>query len=139
MELVVTSPFGCSRPGVRHSDDGGMELHGSLAAPIPVPESPRYVAWEYEEIGRALPPYTACMQQLYEDRAANPRKVVDRIVVRDISGRHHVFYFDVSASRNAEREKLERAWKDREAGRPIDPEIEKEFQRAIRLQKRGFP
>ncbi len=139
MELVVTAPFGCRCKEVDHDSDLGMELHGSLENPVPVGDvrENRYVKWEYEAMDRLLPPYNRCLQQLFEDKDASPRRAVDRLVVRDISGKHHAFYFDISVPLNARHERYEQAWKDREAGLPIDPRIEADFQKAIAAQKRN--
>jgi len=139
MELVVSAPFGCTNNNIRHETDELKELHGSLEKPIPVPEmrEHRYVAWEYEEIGRQVVPFNKCFQQLFEDKEVSPRKVVDRVVVRDIGGQHHVFYFDVSIQSNAELVKYEQAFKDYEAGKPIDPQRKIYIEKAIAAQKKN--
>lgn len=138
MELVCSAPFGCTNKNIRHETDDLKELHGSMEKPIPVGEvGEKYVAWEYAFIDKALPPYHKCFQQLFEDKEASPRKCVDRVVVRDVAGRHHVFYFDISVPMNARSVKYEQAWKDYEAGKPIDPRIKADFEKAIAAQKKN--
>jgi hypothetical protein len=139
MELVVSAPFGCSSHGVPHEDDEGKELHGSMDKPIPVDDTRagHYVKWEYEHMGRVLPPFNRCYQQLFEDREKSPRVSVDRLVVRDISGKHHVFYFDVSIPINTDLQEMEKAWKDYQAGKPIDPKRRAMFEKALDMQKRN--
>lgn len=139
MELVVSAPFGCPNKNVRHESDNVKELHGSLEKPIPVPEmsEDKYVAWEYEEIGRQVVPFNKCFQQLFQDEKELPRKAVDRIVVRDAGGRHHVFYFDISVQSNAARAQFEQAVKDYEGGKPIDPKRKMWIEKAMAAQKKN--
>jgi hypothetical protein len=139
MDLVVSAPFGCPNKNIRHETDDLKDLHGSLDKPIPVPEmrEDKYVAWEYEEIGRQVVPFNKCFQQLFEDKNVSPRKAVDRVVVRDIGGRHHVFYFDISIQSNAARVQFAQAVKDYEAGKPIDPQRKVYIEKAIAAQKKN--
>lgn len=139
MELVVSSPFGCPNKNVRHETDDLKKIHGSLEKPIPVPEmrEDKYVAWEYEEIGRQVVPFNKCFQQLFEDTTVCPRKAVDRVVVRDIGGGHHVFYFDISIQSNAARAQFEQAVKDYESGKPVDPKLKMWIEKAIEIKKKN--
>lgn len=139
MQLVVTSPFGCSYKDIPHGTDEKKELHGTLEAPIPVKETRvrKYVAWEYEEIGRVMGLYHRCQQQLFEDREKKPRVSVDRIVVRDLQGKHHVFYFDISVPINEDLVEMEKAWADHQAGKPIDPRRRALLDKAIDMQKKN--
>jgi hypothetical protein len=137
IELVCSLPFSCTNKNVKHETDDLKELHGSLEHPIPVEETRinRYVAWEYKHIGRVLPPYHRCFQQLFEDRIHEPRISIDRVVVRDIKGNHHVFYFDVSAPMNADLVIRKKAFEDFQAGKPIDPKMKAEFEKAMEIQR----
>lgn len=139
MELVCTAPFGCPNKNISHDTDALKELHGSMEKPIPVEETRnrKYVPWEYNEISRIAGLYHRCQQQLFEDRTKTPKVSVDRIVVRDIKGNHHVFYFDISKPINDDLVIMEQAWKDYQAGKPIDPERKKWLDKAMAFQKSG--
>lgn len=137
MELVCTAPFGCPNKNISHDTDALKELHGSLENPIPVADTPKYVAWEYSQIDKIAGLYHRCQQQLFKDRSKTPEISVDRIVVRDIKGNHHVFYFDVSKPTNADLIIMEQAWKDYQAGKPIDPKRRALLEKAIVMQKTG--
>ena len=62
---------------------------------------------------------------------------MDRLVVRDMRGNHHVFYFDVSGPMNADLEVMEQAYKDYQAGKPIDPKRKALIEKAIEAQKKN--
>lgn len=139
MELVCTAPFGCPNKNISHDTDALKELHGTLEQPVPVGDvrDGKYVPWEYQEISRIAGLYHRCQQQLFEDRTKTPRISVDRIVVRDVKGNHHVFYFDVSKPINDDLVIMEQAWKDYQAGKPIDPKRKVLLEKALEMQRRG--
>ncbi len=133
---IANQPVMCPNKNVKHRTDSLKELHGSPKDPIVVPEvrNEKYVAWEYEYLNRAMPtPYKKCLQELLHEEASN--RNFDRLVVRDIGGNHHVFYFDITA-RLAERgERMKKACEDYEAGRPVDPRDREAIEAAIRIKK----
>lgn len=139
MELVCTAPFGCPNKNISHDTDDLKELHGSLEHPVPVGDvrDGKYVPWEYQEISRIAGLYHRCQQQLFEDGTKTPKISVDRIVVRDIKGNHHVFYFDISKPINDDLVIMEQAWKDYQAGKSIDPKRKALLEKALEMQKRG--
>lgn len=137
MELVCSAPFGCPNKNITHDTDALKELHGSPEAPIAVPNIEKYVAWEYSQIDKIVGLYHRCLQQLFKDYNRVPKFSMDRLVVRDIKGNHHVFYFDISAPINADTIIMEQAWKDYQAGKPIDPKRKALLEKAISFQKSG--
>lgn len=139
MELICTAPFGCPNKNIRHDTDDLKELHGSMEKAIPVEETRnrKYVPWEYNEISRIAGLYHRCQQQLFEDRTKTPKISVDRIVVRDVKGNHHVFYFDISKPINEDEVLMKKAYEDMQAGKPIDPERKALLEKAIEMQKGG--
>lgn len=136
MELVASYLRGCPNKNVRHETDDLKELHGTLDKPIVVEEirDKKYVQWEYAFINRAMPgPYHICLQSLHKDG----QRQFDRVVVRDYSGNHHVFLFDITAAM-AERDKeMKKAFGDLQAGRPVSPDLEKFIKKAIELKRTG--
>jgi hypothetical protein len=141
LKLIVTKPFQCGfLSATEHMPDGDMEVHSYPDSAIKIPEDREkgYIAWEYEEIGRRLPtPFKRCQQQLIQDEEQKPVFSLDRIVVRDIKGEHHVFYFDISAPIIKERELYTKAWEDHLQGKPIDPQIKADFEQAADVQTGG--
>jgi hypothetical protein len=139
LELVCSAPFGCPNKNVQHETDDLKEMHGTKEKPLPVAETriKKYVAWEYDEIGRILGIYHRCYQQLFQDGEKTPRVSMDRLVVRDIKGNHHVFYFDISGPINEDLVIREKAWKDYQEGKPIDPKLKADFEKAIEIQKKN--
>lgn len=141
LELMATSNFGCPLLSDQdHMLDGDMELHSTPMEPIKVADErlKKYVAWEYEHIGRALKyPFKRCQQQMIQDKDQIPVFTIDRISVRDTQSVHHVFYFDISVPINQERDLYEKAYADMKAGKPIDPEIRKDFEHAEKVKTEG--
>ena len=139
MELVCSLPFACTNKNILHDTDALKELHGSPEKPIPLGEKRirKYVAWEYEEIGRVVGIYHRCFQQLFEDKTRTPKFSMDRLVVRDIKGNHHVFYFDISEPINEDGIQAKKDWEDYQAGKPIDPRRKAHFEKAIEMQRTG--
>jgi len=95
----------CPDNNIDHAKDEGMELHGSVEAPIKVLElrQDRYVPWEYGHIDGKITLPKRCLQVLIEK---NGRRI-DRIVIRDAGFNHHVFYFDVTEPLDVLRKQLE--------------------------------
>jgi hypothetical protein len=139
LELVCSAPFGCPNKNVQHETDDLKEMHGTKEKPLPLGETriKKYVAWEYEEIGRILGIYHRCFQQLFQDTKQSPRVSMDRIAVRDIKGNHHVFYFDISGPINEDLVIREKAWKDYQEGKTIDPRLKADFEKALEIQKKN--
>lgn len=136
LKPIGSNPVFCPKKNVDHRTDTLKELHGTPEKPILVEEThPRkYINWEYEYILRKMPsPYIKCLQELLE--AENPHRDLDRIVVRDIGGNHHVFYFDMTAGFKAEGVRIAKAVEDYEAGRPVDASDRKAILNAIRVKK----
>lgn len=133
---LVHQPVTCSNKNVNHRTDAFKELHGSPEKPTLVPDARngKYVAWEYEYMARTMPtPYNKCLQELLLQEATGRR--FDRIVVRDIGGNHHVFYFDVTARIDEAGTRLKTAFEDYQAGRPVDPLDREAIETAIKIQK----
>lgn len=126
----------CPNKNVMHKTDSLKELHGSREKPIMVPEqrNGKYVQWEYDYMNRAMPtPYKKCLQELLNEEATD--RNFDRLVVRDISGNHHVFYFDITARLAEEDEHMKKALEDYQAGRPVNAHDREAIEAAIRIQK----
>ena len=94
----------------------------------------KYVAWEYEYLNRTMPtPYKKCLQELLREESTG--RHFDRLVVRDIGGNHHVFYFEITAQIAARGERMKRAFEDYEAGRSVDPKDREAIEAAIKLKR----
>ncbi len=136
LKPVARHPVCCPKKDVMHRTDDLKELHGTPSNPIVVPEESgaKYVQWEYKQILRKMPtPYHKCLQELLIEESTD--RSFDRIVVRDIRGKHHVFYFDVTARLAEQTARMVKASEDYEAGRPIDPKDRDAIETAIRVQK----
>jgi hypothetical protein len=133
---IARQPILCPNKNVKHRTDSLKEMHGSREQPIVVPEARngKYVAWEYEHMGRMMPsPYKKCLQELLHEEATG--RDFDRLVVRDIRGNHHVFYFDVTARLAEEGVRMKKACEDYEAGRPVNAHDREAIEAAIRVTK----
>lgn len=139
LKLIVTAPFQCPfHSNEEHMHDDDFEVHSYPDSAIKAPGHNKYVAWEYEHIGKALPlPFKRCQQQLIQDDEQKPIFSLDRLVVRDIKGEHHVFYFDVTEPLAKERGIYQQAWEDHLNGKKIDPGIAKDFERAAEVKTQG--
>ena len=121
MKLIASQPCFCPKKDVDHNSDAEMEQHGTPESPIEVEEKrdKKYIQWEYEYILRKMPtPYNKCQQQLYD--GADDRHL-DRIVVRDVGGKHHVFWFDVTEQLDLSIKKLDKVYQDMKAKKPVRP------------------
>ncbi len=134
LEVHAAKPKGCAKPAFDHSKDGEMEMHGSIDKPIEVPDlhQGKYVNWEYSYINRTGL-FHYCLQQLLREKAGD--REFDRMVVRDYSGMHHVFYFDITKAMKTGGKEMEKAYEDYQAGRPIDLRDRKAIEAAIKLKK----
>lgn len=146
LKLVCSTPFGCPNKNVRHETDDLKELHGSIDKPLPLGDSsPKgYIRWMYAEIDRRVMLAKRCYKDLFGDIGGTKAgdgmvstRRIDRIVVRDVKGNHHVFYFDVSAPMEEDGKKLEAAYKDMQAGKEIDPETKRLFEEVQDMQRTG--
>ena len=109
-------------------------MHGSIDKPIEVPEleQGKYVKWEYSYINRAGL-FHYCLQQLLREKEGT--REFDRMLVRDYSGRHHVFYFDITKAMKIRGEEMKKAYEDYQAGRPIDPKDRAAIEGALKLKR----
>lgn len=133
---ISNQPVMCPNKNVKHRTDSFKELHGSPKEPIMVAEmrEEKYVAWEYEHLNRAMrTPYKKCLQELLREEATG--RHFDRLVVRDIGGNHHVFYFEITAQYVNRGERMKKACEDYQAGRPVDPRDRECIEAAIKLKK----
>jgi hypothetical protein len=141
LKLIVTAPFQCGFfSTTEHFPDDDFEVHSYPDTAIKIPEDrdSNYIAWEYEEIGRQIPtPFKRCQQQLIQDDEQKPVFSLDRVVVRDIKGQHHVFYFDATIPIMREREAYDKAWEDHLHGKKIDPQIAADFEKSADVKTRG--
>ena len=114
------NPEYCPHADFDHSKDSEMTGHGSAMKPIRVVETrpKKYVTWEYDYIFRRIM-YHKCFQQLLHD--TDRSRDLDRIVVRDYTGNHYVFYFDVTEQMAAQNERMKKVHADYLAGKSIDP------------------
>lgn len=136
LKPVARHPVCCPNKDVMHRTDDLKELHGTPLDPIVVPEvrGGKYVQWEYSQIVKKMPtPYNKCLHELLQEESTD--RSFDRIVVRDIRGKHHVFYFDVTARLAEETERMKKATEDYEAGKPIDQNDRTAIEMAIRIKK----
>ncbi len=136
LKPVARQPVCCPKKDVLHRTDDLKELHGTPSNPIVVPaaRNGKYVQWEYSHIARKMPtPYNKCLQELLEEEATG--RSFDRLVVRDIGGRHHVFYFDITERLAEETARMVKAAADYQAGRPIDPKDRESIEMAIKLKR----
>lgn len=134
---TMAQPVMCPNTNVKHKTDSFKELHSTRENPIVVPEARngKYVAWEYDKMMRMMPgPYHKCLQELLEEEATGRK--FDRIVLRDMRGNHHVFYFDVTARLAEVGERMKKAYEDYQAGKPIaDPQDREAIEAAIKLER----
>ena len=133
---VAHQPVLCSNKNVKHRTDAFKELHGSRTDPIVVPavRNGKYIAWEYDHMNRKMSaPFKKCLQELLHEEATG--KDFDRLVLRDISGNHHVFYFDVTDRMAEEQERMKKAYADYEAGKTVDPRDREAIEAAIKVKK----
>ncbi len=110
-----------------------MEMHGSIDKPLEVPEleQGKYVNWEYSHINRTGL-FHYCLQQLLREKEGT--REFDRMVVRDYSGRHHVFYFDITKAmkiRGKEMKKAYEATAARELSYKEPDEVSEAFMHAL--------
>lgn len=137
LKLICSTPFGCPNKNVRHETDDLKELHGSLEKPLALGDASTkgYIRWMYAEIDRKVMLAKRCYKDLFGDLKDARR--IDRIVVRDVKGNHHVFYFDVSAPMNEDGKRLEQAYKDMQEGKAIDPETRRLFEEVEDMKRTG--
>ena len=134
-KMIVCHPSQCQYESHNHGSNHKSEVHGSFSEPIKVEEvhKDRYVKWEYHYILKKFL-YHKCLQQFMSDEKFVKR--VDRIVVRDYGGKHHVFYFDVTEATQLEDKRFEQVMKDYEAGKPIAPNDKRAIEAAIDLRSK---
>jgi len=135
MALIVSHPNYCPNKNIRHETDDLKTMHSTKEAPIKVEEErgDRFVRWEYEYIEKILGLYHRCHQDYLEE---NGHKM-DRLVARDYTGNHHVFYFDITAQIDADDAILKKAYEDMQAGKSIDPKLKALFEKSQEIQKKN--
>lgn len=133
LKFVAAQPKECPQAEFDHSLDREMEMHGSHVEPILVEEQrvKKYVQWEYEYILLRIL-YHKCFQQLLLDE--DRKRELDRIVVRDYGGKHHVFYFDITVQKGERNKEMKQAYADYQAGKPVDPADLAAIKQAEKLQ-----
>ncbi len=134
-KLLGFHPSQCQYEDHNHGSNYKSKVHGSFAEPIKVEEmdKDRYIKWEYNYILKMFL-YHKCLQQLLSDEKFVKR--VDRVVVRDYGGKHHIFYFDITEPMQLEDKRFKQVLKDYQAGKAISPGDKKAIEAAIDLRSK---
>ena len=137
LSVVASNAREC-RYDHHHGSNEKSTLYGSPEEPIVIEDTRQdknqYVKWEYGYIDKKVL-HHRCGQQLLWDKKTDQK--FDRVIVRDYTGNHHVFIFEITEMVNFRDNRFKKLLEDFEAGKPIPAADREVIEMAIKLKNKA--